>query len=40
MLTVRDGAHDDGDEVWTLRDVPLRFGPVKEYTERQVTLYR
>lgn len=40
VLTVRDGARDDGEEVWTLRDVPLRFGPVKEYTERQVTLYR
>lgn len=39
VLTVRDGARDDGDEVWTLRDVPLCFGPVKQYTERQVTLY-
>lgn len=40
VLTVRDGAHDDGDEVWTIRDVPLRFGTVKQYRERQVTLYR
>ena len=40
VLTVRDGAHDDGDEVWTLRDVPLCFGTVKRYKERQVTLYR
>lgn len=40
VLTVRDGAHDDGDEVWTLRDVPICFGTVKRYRERQVTLYR
>lgn len=40
VLTVRDGAHDDGDEVWTLRDVPLCFGTAKRYKERQVTLYR
>lgn len=40
VLTVRDGAHDDGDEVWTLRDVPLCFGIRKRYRERQVTLYR
>lgn len=40
MLTVRDGAQADGDEVWTLRDVPLCFGTVKRYRERQVTLYR
>lgn len=40
VLTVRDGAHDDGDEVWTLRDVPLCFGIAKRYGERQVTLYR
>lgn len=39
-LTVRDGAHDDGDEIWTIRDVPLCFGTVKRYRERQVTLYR
>ena len=40
VLTVRDGAHDDGDEVWTIKDVPLCFGTVKHYRERQVTLYR
>ncbi len=40
VLTVRDGAHEDGDEIWTLRDVPLCFGTVKRYKERQVTLYR
>lgn len=40
VLTVRDGAQADGDEVWTLRDVPLCFGIVKRYRERQVTLYR
>lgn len=40
VLTVRDGARDDGDEIWTLRDVPLCFGTVKRYRERQVTLYR
>ncbi len=39
VLTVRDGAQADGDEVWTLRDVPLCFGTVKRYRERQVTLY-
>ena len=39
-LTVRDGAHEDGDEVWTLRDVPLCFGTAKRYRERHVTLYR
>lgn len=39
LLTVRDGAHEDGDETWTLRDVPLCFGIFKEYRERQVTLY-
>ena len=40
VLTVRDGAHDDGDEIWTITDVPLRFGTFKQYRERQVTLYR
>lgn len=40
VLTVRDGAHEDGDDVWTIKDVPLCFGTVKQYRERQVTLYR
>lgn len=39
LLTVRDGAHEDGEETWTIRDVPLCFGIFKEYRERQVTLY-
>ena len=39
ILTVRDGALENGDEVWTLNDVPLRFGPRKEYRSRQVTLF-
>lgn len=38
-LTVRDGARDDGDEVWTINDVPLCFGIHKCYRDRQVTLY-
>ena len=40
VLTVRDGARDDGDEVWTIRDVPVSFGIDKRYRERMVTLYR
>ena len=39
VLEVRDGAHEDGDEIWTLNDVPLCFGPRKRYRDRQVTLF-
>ena len=39
VLEVRDGAHENGDEIWTLNDVPLCFGQHKRYRDRQVTLF-
>ncbi|MCR5563820.1 MAG: type I-E CRISPR-associated protein Cas5/CasD [Desulfovibrio sp.] len=39
VLTVREGALEEGDEVWTINDVPLSFGSHKEYRSRQVTLF-
>lgn len=39
VLEVRDGAHEGGDEIWTLNDVPLCFGARKRYRDRQVTLF-
>ena len=39
VLTVREGVHEDCDEVWTLNDVPVRFGQRKVYRDRQVSLF-
>lgn len=39
VLEVRDGRVAEADEVWTIRDVPLCFGPYKQYTDRQVSLF-
>ncbi|MNG01448.1 hypothetical protein D3C84_844290 [compost metagenome] len=36
-LIVRQGACDGG-EVLTLNDVPLQFGTIKRYRDRQVTV--
>lgn len=38
VLEVRDGKVAEADEVWTIRDVPLCFGPYKQYQDRQVSL--
>jgi len=36
---VKDGFHDDCDDVMTLNDVPVKFGTVKEYTDRKVSIF-
>lgn len=37
---VLDGEHDDGDEIFTLNDVPIRFGEYKQYRDRYVTVVK
>lgn len=39
VLTVRDGVHEGGDDVWVLNDVPICFGIRKRYRDRRVTLF-
>jgi len=36
---VRDGVYDECDDVMTLNDVPVKFGTVKEYTDRRVSIF-
>jgi CRISPR system Cascade subunit CasD len=36
-FTVKDGAHD-GDEIFTINDIPVTFGEKKTYRDRQVTI--
>ncbi|WP_037573018.1 type I-E CRISPR-associated protein Cas5/CasD [Spirochaeta cellobiosiphila] len=35
---IKDGAFEDEGEVLTLNDIPIRFGRLKSYRDRQVTL--
>jgi CRISPR system Cascade subunit CasD len=39
VFKVLQGEHE-GDEVLTLNDVPLQFGPHKQYRDRRVTVIR
>ena len=39
IFTVYEGSVDNGDEIWTLNDVPVCFGDRKIYRDRQVTLF-
>lgn len=38
-FTVEDGFRDDCDDAMILNDVPVQFGTVKEYTDRQISIY-
>ncbi len=39
IIRVTEGADQEGDEIWTLNDVPVRFGVKKRYRDRQVTIW-
>ena len=38
-FVVNDGFDDRCDDAMTLNDVPVRFGTVKEYAERRVSIF-
>lgn len=40
IFSVYDGVYEDGDEIFTINDVPIQFGIYKKYYSRQVTMYK